>query len=172
MGHLLTNSRLLALLAGGCVAALMAAATAMAAGPKQNMVAGTGLYEYPGVADRARDHMNAQSDADTTTDARGQYRLEETLPGFEGRLVGRVLCLRVVGNRAVAQGVVEKSTILALPIGSGFRFYVEDNGSPGALDRTETTPLLAPSVICPPPPPQPPFFQLTNGNYVVKAAAG
>jgi hypothetical protein len=170
MRRRLMNRRLVALLAGGCAVALMAAATATAAGPKQNIVSGTGLYDYPGVADRAHDHMNGKSDPDTTTHARGRYRLEETLPGLEGTWLGRVTCLRVVGNRAIAQGVVVQSTSLVQPVGSGFRYYVEDNGSPGGLDRTEVFRLLAPSTICPPPPAPPPAFQLTAGNYVVKAA--
>ena len=159
-----SSRRSAGVLATGCAFALLVGFPASAAGPKQNITTGTGIFDFG-----AKVHINAKSDADTTTDARGRFTLSDTRPGLAGELEGRVTCLRVVGERSVAGGVIERSTVAVAPAGTGFLQYTEDNGSPGDTDRSHTAFVAVPPTDCPDP--VEPVFEVTNGNYVVKQAA-
>ena len=136
------------------------ACAALAAGPQQNIMTGTGQSAF------AKVHINAKSDADTSTDARGRFRLEQGIIDIEGR----VTCLRVVENLSVAGGVIERSHNPFVPVGRGFLQFTEDNGSPGTLDRWHTVLSPVPPPTCPDPTPA--VNQVVNGNFVVKQAAG
>lgn len=62
----------------------------------------------------------------------GFFSAQGVVGGVPFPFSGRVTCLRVDGNRAVAGGVVTKSEAVNAPVGSGILLQVTDNGFPGA----------------------------------------
>ena len=62
----------------------------------------------------------------------GFFTAEGVVGGVQFPFSGRVTCLRVEGNRAVAGGIVTKSEAVNAPVGSGILLQVTDNGFPGA----------------------------------------
>jgi hypothetical protein len=75
--------------------------------------------------------VSARSGANAE-EAFGHFSAEGVVGGTPFPFSGRVTCLRVDGNRAVAGGVVTKSEAVNAPVGSGILLQVTDNGVPGA----------------------------------------
>jgi hypothetical protein len=76
----------------------------------------------------------------------------------------------VVGNLASLGGRITKSSgVGGPPVGSGFIELIEDNGSPGRNDRSQT--IFVPSAPMTCPIPTTPGFVLARGNYVVRDAS-
>jgi hypothetical protein len=96
---------------------------------------------------------------------RGHFFLSEAGWQFSGSAT----CVRVVGNRASVGGRVTRSSgVGGPPVGSGFIQLIEDNGSPGRNDRSQTISVPSPPATCPVP--TTPAFVLARGNYVVRDA--
>ena len=66
----------------------------------------------------------------------GTFSADGVVGGVAFPFAGNVTCLRVVGNRAVAGGVVTTSEASNAPVGSGVTIQVTDNGFPGAGSDT------------------------------------
>jgi hypothetical protein len=106
----------------------------------------------------AQVRINAHGDP-----ARGNFSVEQGAP--LGSISGTVTCITVVGNQASVGGVIEESSDPS-DVGQGFIQFVEDNGSPGQGDFSETVwPVTPPGATCPAP--IHPEFQVNQGNYVV-----
>jgi hypothetical protein len=92
-----------------------------------------GAWERPGFAPStvARTSVFALS-GPMGERAVGAFSAQNVVGGVSFPYSGRVTCLRVDGNRAVAGGVVMKSEAPNAPVGSGFLMQVTDNGFPGA----------------------------------------
>ena len=99
-------------------------------------------------------------------DAHGHFSLDQGVGDLQ--LWAEVTCLNVQGNLAVAGGVTVKSRS-GLPAGTGVLQYVQDLGSPGDMDRSQTVVSGAPPAVCPAP--MVPGFQADQGNYVVNDEA-
>lgn len=128
-------------------------------GPKRDLVAGSA--KFPVVAAHA--HINAKS-GPNGENPRGKFFLRQGNLQFRGS----VTCMRVVGNRAAVGGRVNKSNAAGPPVGSGFVQHIEDNGSPGRNDRSQTVFVPSPPMTCPVP--ITPFFVVARGNFVVRDA--
>ncbi len=115
-------------------------------------------------------HVDAQS-APSGEDARGHFWSSAQRGEISTLFRGRVTCLNVVGNKAVAGGVVEESNDPIAFAGSFALFQVTDNGSPGAEGDTAINFLQATpeeARACP-------FFvfdeiPILQGNILVKDA--
>ena len=91
----------------------------------------TGYAERPGVvpipiAMAIQAHSGSQGEHASGVFA--SFRLEGDRLPFSGKIT----CLRVQGNRAVAGGLVTKSESPFSPVGSAILIQVTDNGFPGA----------------------------------------
>src|SRR4051794_22083206 len=99
---------------------LALAAIASAAGGRDSAV-GTGTWpdpSDPGGPDFSF-AFSARNTTDASFDARGVFQLRKRATGTE--LQGRVICLKVTGNRAVIGGVVRRAsgTQPGEPVGTG-----------------------------------------------------
>ncbi|MGH3104636.1 MAG: hypothetical protein ACRDN6_11145 [Gaiellaceae bacterium] len=95
-------------------------------------------------------------------DAHGHFSLDQGVGDIQ--LWAEVTCLNVQGNLASIGGVTVKSRS-GLPAGTGVLQIVQDVGSPGDMDRSQTFIVATPPVVCPAP--FPPGFEADQGNYVV-----
>jgi hypothetical protein len=147
-----TRKRQLAL---GSVVALAVVATAgsVATAAQDPQVTGAAKFAVPDAQVRISAHGNP---------ARGHFFLQQGSLTLEGS----VTCINVVGNRAAVGGVITQSSDPSL-VGRGYVHHVEDNGSPGRGDFSQTFPGVAPpGGTCPAP--IHPLGQVDQGNYVVK----
>jgi hypothetical protein len=95
-------------------------------------------------------------------DAHGHFSLDQGVGDLQ--LWAEVTCLNVQGNLAAIGGRTVKSKT-GIPAGTGVLQIVQDLGSPGDMDRSQTFFTAAPPVVCPTP--APPGFEADRGNYVV-----
>jgi hypothetical protein len=150
-------------LAGLVLAAIPTIATATHSpgkGPKHDLVVGSARFSVPVASVR----INAKSGRNGEN-PRGHFFLSEAGWQFSGSAT----CVRVVGNRASVGGRVTRSSgVGGPPVGSGFIQLIEDNGSPGRNDRSQTISVPSPPATCPVP--TTPAFVLARGNYVVHDA--
>jgi hypothetical protein len=129
-------------------------------GPKHDLVAGSARFVVPVASVRINAHSGRNGE-----NPRGHFFLRQS--GWQFR--GPATCVRVVGNRASVGGRVTKSSgVGGPPVGSGFIELIEDNGSPGRNDRSQTIFVPSPPMTCPMP--TTPGFVLARGNYVVHDA--
>lgn len=129
-------------------------------GPKHDLVAGSARFVVPAASVRINAHSGRNGEK-----PRGHFFLSQG--GWQLR--GSATCMRVVGNRASVGGRVNKSSgVGAPPVGIGFIQLIEDNGSPGRNDRSQTIFVPSPPMTCPMP--TTPGFVLARGNYVVRDA--
>jgi hypothetical protein len=147
----------LSLLVLGAIPTIATAKNSPGKGPKKDLVVGTAIFP----ALPAFVHINAKSRA-TGQNPRGHFLLRQ----FGWQFRGSVTCMQVVGNRASVGGRVTRSSGVGAPaVGTGFVQFIEDNGSPGRNDRSETVLAATPPMICPAP--ITPSFVVAKGNYVV-----
>lgn len=144
-------------LALGCVVGLagFAAAASVATAAPDPLVAGEATFASIDVQVRIAAHADP---------ARGHFFLQQGTFTIDGT----VTCINVVGNQAAVGGVIDSSSEPSL-VGTGFVQFVEDNGAPGDGDFSQTTFVGTPPVTCPAP--IHPFFQVEQGNYVIKGAS-
>ena len=148
------------LILGGLVALACMPAIAGGTSPSQDQVTGSTKFIIP----EAHVRIEAHSDANGQN-ARGNFYLEQDPLSFGGA----VTCLAVSGNLAAMVGRVDRSRSGAgFPaVGTFWLQFVEDNGSPGDMDRSHT--LLSPTQPnCPTPTNG--AFMAEQGNYVVHDA--
>jgi hypothetical protein len=159
-------ARLLAILAGGFLALVLAVAPGTASavpgngngngnGPPFDIVRGTGEFqlELPsiGVLDVTVtvDGMTKKGVPSGTYSA----SIRVTRFGFNIDVSGHVTCLRVDGNQAVVSGVVEQSNSGFAPLGSGVIAMGVDNGDPAPggspVDTILALPQPHPLTTCP-----------------------
>jgi hypothetical protein len=94
-----------------------------------------------------------------------QYAAISASPARGSDLRGRVVCLSVEGNKAMAGGVVESSNSTTYPVGSAVRIALTDNGDPGAGVRDTSTAFLGGEPTCALE--AVPELPLIDGNFVV-----
>lgn len=133
----------------------LAAAASVATADPDPLVAGEATFASIGVQVRISAHADP---------ARGHFFLQQGAFTVDGT----VTCINVVGNQAAVGGVIESSSDPSLG-GTGFVQFVEDNGSPGDTDFSQTIFVGTPPTTCPVP--IHPFFQVEQGNYVIKGAS-
>jgi Domain of unknown function DUF11 len=117
-----------------------------------HMIQGRGVRSTAGDAGYPTVTTEVDARADPTTGtATGtfaiQYAAISASPARGSDLRGRVVCLSVEGNRAMAGGVVESSNSAAFPAGSAVRIALTDNGDPGA-GRDSSTAFLGGEPTC------------------------
>lgn len=92
-----------------------------------------GAYERPAILPTTLIHGSVLAISGPTGEkATGFFTGQAVADGVGFPFAGKVTCLRVEGNRAVAGGVVTRSEAATAPVGSGVLIQVTDNGSPGA----------------------------------------
>jgi hypothetical protein len=135
-------------------------------------VRGRGIRSTAGDAGRptVTTEIDARSDPTTQTVAGTfsvQYDPISSSPARGSDLRGRVVCLSVEGNKAMAGGVVESSNNPSLPAGTAVRLAFTDNGEPGAGRDTQVgflggdiTPTCVLEAV--------PELPLIEGNFVVR----
>jgi len=100
-------------------------------------------------------------------DPRGRLSLRQ---GENIDITGKVLCLAVLGNEAVAGGVITDSGDPSL-IGTAFLQYIRDNPDRGQDDEDESRTILdsfRDSFACPPLPIPIELVMTDRGTYLVK----
>jgi Domain of unknown function DUF11 len=119
---------------------------------------------YPSVTTEIDAHADPTTGTVTGTFAL-QYDPISASPARGSDLRGRVVCLSVEGNKAMAGGVVESSNSAAFPSGTAVRLAFTDNGDPGAGRRDTTVAFIGgePTCAIEPVEEQP----LIDGNFVV-----
>ena len=152
---------LLSILALAAVPAIATAKHSPGKGPKHDLVVGSARFTTPVASVRISAHSGASGQ-----NPHGHFFLREG--GFQFR--GSVTCMLVVGNLASVGGRVTESSGVGGPaVGSGFVEFVQDNGSPGRHDRSQTSFAASPPMTCPTP--ITPAFVVASGNYVVHDAS-
>jgi hypothetical protein len=152
-------------------ASLAATAASAGAGPRDNLVAGTGqgvlATQFGAFSSHA--HVNARGDA---TDAHGKTwaRFFNT-PVGDVLIKGSVFCVDADGNEAIVGSIVEESNTSFVPVGSQVFRKVIDNGQ-GRSDPPDQTgtvsffpPLFTQCPLATAPIATSPIVQ---GNFVVK----
>lgn len=94
-------------------------------------------------------------------DPHGHFSLDQGVGDIQ--FWAEVTCLNVQGNLAAIGGVTVKSRS-GIPAGTGVLQIVQDLGSPGDMDRSQTF-IGSTPVVCPTP--FPPGFEADRGNYGV-----
>jgi hypothetical protein len=94
-----------------------------------------------------------------------QYDPISASPARGSDLRGRVICLTVDGNKAMAGGVVESSNNAAFPAGTAVRLAFTDNGDPGAGRRDSSVAFIGGEPTCALEPVE--EQALIDGNFVV-----
>ncbi len=157
--------------AAGAVAALLVPAAATGHGDGVSLVAGTGERLRFGGPGSLTVHINAQRDS--SGDARGHFWTELVLANSTFELRGRVTCLTIAGNRAMARGTVERSNQPERPVGSEMLLQFADNGEPGQGRDGQINFIAGPGEELPAGCPIIPFAEpvIVSGNYTVHDAA-
>ena len=94
-----------------------------------------------------------------------QYDPISASPARGSDLRGRVVCLIVDGNKAMAGGVVESSNSATFPPGTAARLAFTDNGDPGAGRRDSTVAFIGGEPTCALEPVE--ELPLLDGNFVI-----
>jgi hypothetical protein len=130
--------------------------------PQHDFVSGTGLFQLEG-GPLVLFHLNAKS-GPAGEDPQGHASVRQ--PGGEFSFMGEVTCLNVIGNTAVAGGVITQSDFGPGAEGNGFLIWVIDNGQ-GVKDAAVAQLLPEPPPACPAPGLGIPF---KGGNFIVHDA--
>jgi hypothetical protein len=142
-----------------------------AAGPKEDLVIGTGQGLFPTEFGTfsAHVHVNARGDE---TDARGHTRVRTDTPIGEVLVDGSVFCVNADGNQATVGVVVERSNFFT-PGTARLRKVVDNGqGRHDPPDQTGATAFVPPPATCPPPAVTPiPTGPVDQGNFEVKDGA-
>ena len=157
-----------AMLAFACVPAIADATHGAGTSPDQDKVTGSTKFILPPNPFFTDAHVRIEAHSGPAgEDPRGQFYLEEDPLSFGGE----VTCLTVSGNKATIGGRVDRSRPGFPVVGSGWLQEVEDNGEPGDMDRSRTTPFLAQAPDFCPTPTATTLITAEQGNYVVHDAA-
>ena len=158
------------LLALAAAAVLLLPAAAIGEGNGVSLVAETGERLRFGAPGSLTVHINAQRDS--SGDARGHFWTEFVFPEGTFELRGRVTCLTVAGNRAMARGTIEQSNQPGRPVGSEMLLQFADNGEPGAGRDGQINLIAGPGEELPAGCPIIPFAEpmVVRGNYTVHDA--
>ncbi len=140
---------------------------------KKDFARGTGHFE--GLGPLGQTDITMRVDARSGPggeDAKGRFVVERVLPSRLAQR-GKVTCLRVVGNRAVIGGRIERSNVPDPPFreGSGILIQVDDNGEGTVVaDRMQGGPMPAPPTTCPDPSPAA-RLPVQDGDFLVHDSA-